>query len=450
MKSIRKHASRFVYVLALVGLMFVAVPRMQAQHDGDHDADDLFNPAPCDFNDTFYRENGIVVGPGIGINAPIAKRFGNFRRFGPPSRSSTQPNWVADEDRCFEKDPTRRDIRILATTGAYKDDTGDPTEFFSIIAFLTNQKDVFEQSFSRTVGGNTVSIVNGLNPRGFAAVDIINQFEAYGATTQKVFTGPFAGKLAPTPCGSLADPHVAANDCFSVSTVPFNGGTILAAETPNLRQDWRVASNRNAMDGSDNNCVNPDGSVCSTTGAPGVAPFRNSPFGYFCDDLLGAWIVTYFWYTQNAIGGTDRNGHPFTPTSTCNTVLAAAGAQNGFSLDGTPIIHNGTELHFIEGVPNTPPQFGFTQAQTTAILTAEASAPCGREGNLDPTGGDGGAVWLICPVIPDPRDGAIALDAFLDTVHKANGSSLDPSFDPTFACLAKNGQFPLPNGVCPP
>jgi hypothetical protein len=56
MKSIRKHASRFVYVLALVGLLFVTVPRVQAQHDGDHDQDDLFNPAPCDFNDTFYRE----------------------------------------------------------------------------------------------------------------------------------------------------------------------------------------------------------------------------------------------------------------------------------------------------------------------------------------------------------------------------------------------------------
>lgn len=443
MKSTRNFASGLVYVLATVGLLFVTVPNMQAQHDGDHDADDLFNPAPCDFNDTFYRENGILVGPGTGINAPAAKRFGNFRQFGPPSRIPTQPNWVADEDHCFEKDPTRRDIRILATTGAYKDDTGNPTEFFSIIAFLTKQSDVFEQNFTRTVGGNTVSIVNGLNPRSFAEVDIINQFEAYGATKQRLTSGPFAGTLAPTPCGSLADPAVAANDCFSLGSVPFNGGTILAVETPNLRQDWRVASNRNAMDGSDNNCINPDGSVCST------AAFKNSPFGYFCDDLLGAWIVTYFWYTQNAVGGTDSTGHRFTPTSTCNTVLAAAGAQNGFSLDGTPIIHNGTELHFIEGVPNTPPEFGFTQAQTNAILAAEATAPCGKEGNIDPTGGDGGAVWLICPVIPDPRDGAIAQDAFLDSVHKPNGLSLDPRFDAIFDCLEDNGQFPLPNGTCP-
>jgi hypothetical protein len=443
MKTIRNFTSRLVYVLVLVGLLLVAVPRVQAQHDGNHDADDLFNPAPCDFNDTFYQENGIIVAPGAGINAPIAKRFGTFRQFGPPSRSGTQPNWVADQNNCLAKDPNRRNFRILATTGAYKDDTGNPTEFFSIIAFLTNQN-MFEQTFTRTVGGNTVSIVNGLNPRGFAAVDIINQFEAYGGVKQTLTSGPFAGTLAPTPCGSLADPAVAANDCFPVGSVPFNGGTILAVESPNLRQDWRVASNRNAMDGSDNNCINPDRSVCSTTA------FRNSPFGYFCDDLLGAWIVTYFWYTQNAVGGIDSRGHTIKPTSTCKTVLAAAGAQNGLNLDGTPIIHNGTELHFIEGVPGTPPEFGFTQAQTNTILAAEATAPCGAEGNLNPNGSDGGAVWLICPVIPDPRDGAIALDAFLDSVHNPNGSSLDPRFDATFACLATNGQFPLPNGVCPP
>lgn len=449
MKSIRNFAARFAYVLAVCGLLFVAAPRLQAQHDGDHDADDLFNPAPCDFSDTFYRDNGIVVGQGIGINAPIAKRFGNFRQFGPPSRISTQPNWVRDEDNCFEKDPTRRDVRILATTGAYKDDSGNPTEFFSIIAFLTNPN-VFEQTYSRTVGGSTISFSSGLNPRGFAAVDIINQFEAYGATKQRLTSGRFAGKLAPTPCApSLADPTVAADDCFSLSTVPFNGGTILAAETPNLRQDWRVASNRNAMDASDNNCINPDTTVC--------AAVHNSPFGYFCDDLLGAWIVTYFWYSQFAIGGTDSSGNPFTVTDTCKTVLAAAGAQNGFSLDGTPIIFNGTELHFIEGVPNTPPEFGFTQAQTTALLNAMATggpggtaAPCGHEGNLAADGTDGGAIWLICPVIPDPRDGAIAQDAFLDSVHKANGLSLDPRFDANFDCLEDNGQFPLANGTCPP
>ena len=61
MKSIREHASLCVTVLALVGLLFLAVPRLAAQQDAPPiggDADDTFNPPPCDYNDTFYQDNG--------------------------------------------------------------------------------------------------------------------------------------------------------------------------------------------------------------------------------------------------------------------------------------------------------------------------------------------------------------------------------------------------------
>jgi hypothetical protein len=101
---------------------------------------------------------------------------------------------------------------------------------------------------------------------------IVFNFEAYPAVKQLV-----NGVLAATPCGSMFDPNVPANTpCFSVASVA----------TPNLRQDWRFASNRNAIDGSDNNCILNDSTVCP-------AP-SDSPFGYFCDDLLGVWINTYF------------------------------------------------------------------------------------------------------------------------------------------------------------
>ncbi len=135
MKSTRKNV--LAYILTMVGLLFLASPRVSAQSDGDNDADDRFNPAPCDFSDNFYTANGISL---TQLNTAAAGRFGNFRKFGPPSRNPNQPNWVADEDNCFEKDPTRRDIRVLATTGGYVDDgTGSPTDFISIIAFLQNQ-----------------------------------------------------------------------------------------------------------------------------------------------------------------------------------------------------------------------------------------------------------------------------------------------------------------------
>jgi hypothetical protein len=337
----------------------------------------VFNPPPCDFSDNFYTVNDFDV---TNLDTQAAGRFGNFRQFGPPAFLPGQVNWVSDGN-CSVNDPTRRNVRILATTGAYKDDTGAPTEFLSIIAFVLNQNFFLTGSM-------------GTNARGFTAQAIINNFEAYGATTQKV-----NGVLAPSPCGSMGD---GLTPCFPVTSVA----------TPVLRHDWRVSSNRTALDGS-------------------------APLAYFGDDLTGSWIVTYFWWTKFAVGG--RPDQP-TPTSTCQTIMAAAGAQNGFSLDGTPILHTGDELHFIEGVPGTAPQFGFSQNQTTQLLQAQATAPCGAENNEDVGGKDGGAVWLVCPTILDPRNGAIAQDAFLDVVRK-NGSPIDARFQTNFSCLQSNGKF---------
>jgi hypothetical protein len=61
---------------------------------------------------------------------------------------------------------------------------------------------------------------------------------------------------------------------------------------------------------------------------------------------------------------------------------------------------------------------------------------------LDFGGADGGAVWLICPAIPDPRAGAIALDAFLDQVRRPSGVPLDINFTINFLSLQIFGVFP--------
>jgi len=343
----------------------------------------VFNFPPCDFSDNFYTENGFDASK----LSTMGARFGDARLTGAPAFLPGQVNWVTDGN-CSVNDPNRRNVRILATTGAYKDDTGLPTEFFSVIAF------VFNQNFFNNI----------VNARGFMVQDIVGAFEAYAATKQTV-----NGVLAPSPCGSMGD---GLQPCFS---------PIIA--TPGLRHDWRLSSNRMGLDGS---------------GIPG--PIKNVPnpvFSYFGDDLTGSWIITHFWWTKFAVGG--RPDQP-TPTSTCKTILAAAGKQNGFSLDGTPILHSGDELHFIEGVPGTPPQFGFSQNQTNALLQAQATAPCGAEGNLAPNGTDGGAVWLVCPAILDPRNGAVATDAFLDVVRN-NGSPIDGRFQTTFSCLQSAGKF---------
>jgi hypothetical protein len=406
MKSIREHASLCVTVLALVGLLFLAVPRLAAQQDAPPiggDADDTFNPPPCDYNDTFYQDNGLDPTQLVG-------RFGSARQFGPPARGK-QANWVADST-CVIKDPNRRNFRILATTGGNSDDGNSPFstgtqetfEFISILAFVTNQSN-FETTYSRTVGainggldgdqqnaGSTISIVNSQNPRNIAMQDLVSNFEGYAALKQRLPDGTFALN----PCAAdMQSPLAPPTPCFPVNTV----NTVF---TPNLRQDWRFATNRNAMDGSDNNCISTDPSVCPN----GVS---DSPFGYFCDDLLGMWILTYFWFTQP----------PNTTVQPCHDIFAAIGAKNGFTLDGTPIILTAHELNDELEANN-----------------------CGAEGQEAVDGTDGGAVWLVCPAIPDPRAGAIAPDAFLDQVRLSNGVPQNLGLTVNFLSLQIFGLFP--------
>jgi len=327
-----------------------------------------FNPPPFDFNDAFYNANGISTAI-TALDSPGAARFGLFRQTGPPAFLPGQVNWVVDNS---NTDPDRTNVRILATTAGYIDDgTGAPTQFISLIAFLLNQ------NFFTGVA----------NKRGIQMSDIVATFEAYAAPKQVKPNGTFQ----PTPCGSMGDPAFQ-NNCFDVTSVA----------TPTLRQDWRFATNRSPIDAS-------------------------SPFGYFCDDILGMWIITYFWYVDTGFGPHQTNQ--------CHQMLAALGQKNGTNLDGSPIIKTGDELNFLEGkVVGSNPIPGF-------LGTNPPNPPCTAEGQEASDGSDNGAVWLICPALPDPRNGAIAPDAFLDQVRKPNGVPLDLAFTANFLCLQFTGKF---------
>src|SRR5258708_18306771 len=102
----------------------------------------------------------------------------------------------------------------------------------------------------------------------------------------------------------------------------------------------------------------------------------------------------------------------------CAPIFKSIIAKNGANLDGTPIILTAHELND----------------------ELEANG-CGAEGQEAVNGADGGAVWLICPAIPDPRNGAIATDAFLDAVHLPNGNFQDPFLAQNFTCLQQTGKF---------
>lgn len=386
------------------------------------------NPPPCDFSDQFYADNGIDSSASGELNTAADGRFGTFRQFGPPA-TGTQANWVADATNCSPTDPTRRNFRILATTGGNSDDGNSPfscadqngafavpqcagqpgvpetLEYISILAFLHSEA-AFETTYSRTVGainggldgvqqnaGEVISIANSQNPRGIRMEDIIGHFEAYAHIRQKQSNGAFALN----PCAAdMQSPLAATTPCFSVAD--HNGVSDVA--TPNLAMNWRFATNRNAMDGSDGNCINNTDQNCKHK------VYSDSPFGYFCDDLLGAWVITYFWFTKP----------PNTTDPVCSTVFANVAAANGKDVEGYPNIITAHELND----------------------ELEANG-CGAEGQEAVNGADGGAAWLICPAIPDPRNGAIASDAFLD--HVATGSFLDTFISSNFTCLQQTGKF---------
>lgn len=400
------------------------------------------NPPPCDFSDQFYADNGLVSSSTGELNTEPDGRFGTFRQFGPPSTSPTQPNWVADSTNCSATNPDERNFRILATTGGNSDDDNSPftcadlndspacvnqpgvpetMEFISILAFIHAQN-AFENSYSRTVGainggldgvqqnpGETISItpgtdpvgdVTGLNPRGISMEQIVSNFEAYAHINQQISPGVFALN----PCAAdMQSPLAPATPCFSVAdTKDANGNTISDVATPKLALNWRFATNRNAMDGSDNNCINNTDQNCKHKS------YSDSPYGYFCDDLLGMWIITYFWFTVP----------PNTTNATCAQVFHNVGAKNGFNAEGYPVILTAHELND----------------------ELEANG-CGAEGQEATNGADGGAAWLVCPALPDPRNGAIASDAFLDAIHNSNGSFFDTFMQQNFSCLQSTGKF---------
>ena len=56
-------------------------------------------------------------------------------------------------------------------------------------------------------------------------------------------------------------------------------------------------------------------------------------------------------------------------------------------------------------------------------------------------GSDGGAIWLVCPAIPDPRAGAISADAFLDQAHNSNGTVQNIGLLENFLSLQIFGVF---------
>ena len=129
--------------------------------------------------------------------------------------------------------------------------------------------------------------------------------------------------------------------------------------------------------------------------------------GYFSNNPLGLWKINLVSYTDAA-----------TQTSAGQAALAALAARNGKDLDGTPIIRTLSDLESL---------------RVAGYVTVHPVATDGSEG----------VPWFSCPMIEDPRDGAIAPDSFVEVVHYSDGSRPPESvrIANEFNCLKNTGDY---------
>jgi hypothetical protein len=129
--------------------------------------------------------------------------------------------------------------------------------------------------------------------------------------------------------------------------------------------------------------------------------------GYFSNNPLGLWVIVFVNYTDAAFD-----------TEEGRETLADLVERNGLDRDGTPIIKSRSELDDLA-------RKGFVTQRRR------------------PVDGSRGPRWSICPVIEDPTDGAIALDAFLVTVLQENGEPLpaEEDFVTNFESLRLTGEW---------
>ncbi len=130
--------------------------------------------------------------------------------------------------------------------------------------------------------------------------------------------------------------------------------------------------------------------------------------GYFSNNPLGIWRIAHVKYNPATIG-----------TSDAQRRLGDIAQRNGTDVDGTPLIKTMSELNDL-------------RSRNLVTVT------------LIPSDGSAGPPWFLCPIIEDPRNGAIAPDAFIDRTLRPNGQP-NPGeliFTTGFNSLRKTGDFP--------
>lgn len=325
MKSTRNCMRVGAAVTAAVVALFVAPSLTPAFAQNNTDPNG--NVAPFDFSNDFYTRNGIDVGkltpfpapdvrnnrvgfdiggtpnsPENGVNAP------SFSDVGKP----VPGNWIVDNS---ITDPTRTNVRVLQTTGGFDKDGN--LIYYDIFGVLQDDSIFLNDADCPTFHSTGVPDVPFTNC-GTRAKTLAQQFRAFISPRQKkkdLVTG-VVHLFFPDPGCTTLDPNtvngpngtthpeatVVDNTCLSAMKAD-NNLIVFAPPPPNRRQD---------------------------------NIFDTQPT-YFCQNLLGLWILTMDVWTSQAY---NPDGS-FASTAAANTIGALG---HGMTIDGTAVVETTAEV----------------------------------------------------------------------------------------------------------
>lgn len=310
MKSTR-NCLVLIVAIVIAGVLGLVVAPSLTPAFAQNSTDPNKNVPPFDFADNFYTQNGLQVpklncggGGRVGVSCNGVPNGGGFGATGVPP----QGNWVTDTS---NTDPTRTSTRLLQTTGGFDKDGN--LIYYSIFATPLDDSFFLNDSDCLTIHSTGVPDVTFTNC-GTRANTLANEFRAFISPRQR-FTVNGVSRL-----------FFASPSCNTVDTTTGTGP---------------------------NGSSHPEAIIVESTCASASSPIKFAPpppnrrqdnvFDtqptYFCQNLLGLWILAMDLWTPQAY---NPDGSFASPAA--QAAIAPIAAANGTNVDGTAVLERTSEI----------------------------------------------------------------------------------------------------------
>jgi len=315
----KRNVWRASSIICLVGVAgFILAQVIPLHISAQNSTNPSGNVAPFDFADSFYVTNGInlfkLAGPGgrVGVTPggqPCNQTAATGRNtscnagdFG-FKNAPGQLNWVTD---ATNTDPTRANARLVQTTGGFNREGN--LIYYSI--FGTINDDTFFDDHDCPTSSDPQFDFSGCGTR---ANSLANQFRAFISPKQRYTVNGVSTLVFPSnsctmvdttvgkdPLGSHPQPIIVDTTCAS------NSGPIKFGPPPGNRRQDNI--------------------------------FDTQPT-YFCQNLLGLWILTFDLYTPQAYLPSGQYA-----SAAAQAAISPIAAANGTNVDGTAVLKRISEV----------------------------------------------------------------------------------------------------------